>query len=159
MTEIVYYIIAQFMKTIVITSWYFNPIHPWHIECMEMCAQLWDELWAIINSDHQARLKTGQTELYQDQEFRMSIVSSLKAVDRVMLSVDQDGSVCESIRTIANMIRSEYWPDTQIIFGKGGDRFAGNIPEVQVCQEYAIQIRDGLGSKTHNSSEYRAKRV
>jgi hypothetical protein len=65
----------------------------------------------------------------------MTVVSSLKTVDRVMLSVDMDGSVCESIRTITQMIRSEYGPDTQIIFGKGGDRFAGNIPEVQVCQE------------------------
>ena len=146
-------------KTIVITSWYFNPIHPWHIECMEMCKQLWDELWVIVNSDHQARLKTGQTDLFQDQEFRMSIVSSLKCVDRVMLSVDQDGSVCVSIREIAQMIRYENGSDTQVIFGKWGDRFTSNIPEVLICQEHDIQIRDGLGSKTHNSSEYRAKRL
>lgn len=146
-------------QTIVITSWYFNPLHPWHIECMEMCKQLWDELRVIVNSDHQARLKTGKQDLYQDQEFRMNIVSSLKAVDRVMLSVDQDESVCESIRMIAHMICSEYGSDTHIIFGKGGDRFAGNIPEVAVCQECDIQICDSLGSKTHNSSEYRAKRL
>lgn len=146
-------------KTIVITSWYFNPLHPGHIECMEMCSQLWDELRIIVNSDDQAKLKTGQTELFQDQEFRMTVVSALKCVDRVMLSVDNDGSVCESIRHIADMIRSEYGQDTAIIFGKGGDRFAANIPELQVCQDYNIQIRDGLWSKTHNSSEYRAKRL
>jgi len=125
---------------------------------MEMCKQLWDELRVIVNSDHQTRLKTGQQEVYQDQEFRMTVASALKPVDRVMLSVDTDGSVCESIRTIATMITWEYGATT-IIFGKGGDRFAGNIPEVAVCQELDIQIRDWLGSKTHNSSEYRAKRL
>jgi hypothetical protein len=44
-----------------------------------------------------------------------------------------------------------------VFFGKGGDRFAGNIPEVQVCEELRVVIKDGLGGKTHNSSEYRGK--
>ena len=35
----------------------------------------------------------------------------------------------------------------QFIFGKGGDRFVWNIPEVAVCQEFEIEIRDGLGIK------------
>ena len=47
----------------------------------------------------------------------------------------------------------------KIVFGKGGDRFSGNIPEVQVCGELGVEIRDGLGAKTHNSSEYRGKSV
>jgi len=97
--------------------------------------------------------------LYQDERYRMTVVSALKSVDRVMLSVDMDGSVCESIGKISEMIRDEYGQDTTIIFGKWGDRFAGNIPEVQVCADCDIQIRDGLGSKTHNSSEYRAKQI
>lgn len=147
------------MKTIVITSWYFNPIHPGHIECFEMCKELGDELRVIVNNDQQARLKTGQQELFQDQDFRMTVVASLKAVDRVMLAVDTDWSVCQSIAHIADMIRKEYGADTRIIFGKWGDRFASNIPEVDICKANSIEIKDGLGSKTHNSSEYRAKRV
>ena len=81
----------------------------------------------------------------------------MKTVDRVLLSVDVDGSVCESIKKIADMIRQKHGTDTKIIFGKWGDRFADNIPEVQVCKDCSIEIRDGLGAKTHNSSEYRAK--
>lgn len=115
---------------IVITSGYFNPLHPWHIECFEMCKALWDELRVIINSDEQARRKTGQNTLFQDQEYRMSIVSALKTVDRVMLAVDIDWSVCESIKTIVWLIHAEYGDDIHIVFGKGGDRFVGNIPEV-----------------------------
>ena len=145
------------MKTTVITSWYFNPIHPWHIECLELCKELWDELWVIVNSDHQARLKTWKEEVFQDENFRMKIVSSLKVVDQAFLSVDKDGSVCESIREISKKIREKYWNDTIILFWKWWDRFSWNIPEVQVCKELWIEIKDWLWAKTHNSSDYRAK--
>lgn len=146
-------------KTIVITSWYFNPIHPWHIECLELCKKLWDEVWVIVNSDLQAKLKTGSDKLFQDQEYRIKVVSAMKMVDRVMLAVDTDGSVCASIRVITDKIKKEYGTDTQIIFGKWGDRFVGNIPEVQICQELWIVIKDGLWAKIDNSSVYRAKRI
>ena len=145
------------MKTIVITSGYFNPIHPWHIECLELCKALWDELRVIVNSDLQARLKTWKQEVFQDENFRMKVVSSLKVVDNVFLSVDQDWSVCESIKEITKLIKEKYGDDTKIIFGKWWDRFSWNIPEVQVCQELWIEIKDWLWAKTHNSSDYRAK--
>jgi len=145
------------MKTIVITSGYFNPLHPWHIECFELCKVLWDELRVIVNTDEQIRGKTGKDDVFQDEQFRMRIVSALKSVDRVFLSIDQDWSVCESITYVVWQIRREYGSDVKIIFGKWGDRFASNIPEVQVCKELWVEIRDGLGAKTHNSSDYRAK--
>jgi len=147
------------MKTIVITSWYFNPLHPWHIDCFELCKALGDELRVIVNSDNQVRVKTGKEEVFQDEHVRMRIVSALKSVDRVVLSVDTDGSVCESIRYVVGQIRSEYGPEVHIIFGKWGDRFTSNIPEVVVCNELWVEIRDGLGAKTHNSSDYRTKVV
>jgi len=147
------------MKTVVITSWYFNPLHPWHIDCFELCKALGDELWVIVNSDDQVRAKTAKEEVFQDEGVRMRIVSALKSVDRVVLSVDTDGSVCESIRYVVGQIRSKYGPDVKIIFGKWGDRFTSNIPEVVVCNELWVEIRDGLGAKTHNSSDYRAKHI
>ena len=147
------------MKTVVITSWYFNPIHPWHIECFELCKALWDELRVIVNTDDQVRAKTWKQDVFQDAQVRMRIVSALKPVNRVMLSVDQDGSVCESIRHIVDLIRNEYGADTKIIFGKWGDRFTDNIPEVQVCKDCNVELRDWLGAKTHSSSDYRNKVV
>lgn len=145
------------MKTVVITSGYFNPLHPGHIECFESCNDLWDELRVIINTDEQIKVKTKKDTVFQDEQFRMKLVSAVKPVDRVMLSVDTDGSVCESIKKIAHLIREEYGADTKIIFGKWGDRFASNIPEVQVCKDCSIEIRDWLWAKTHNSSDYRSK--
>ena len=159
MTVIFLFAIWFTMKTIVITSGYFNPLHPWHIECFELCKALWDELRVIINTDEQIKIKTQKDTVFQDEQFRMKLVSALKSVDRVMLSVDKDESVCESIKHIANIIRQEYGTGTKIIFGKWGDRFASNIPEVQVCKDCDIEIRDGLGAKTHNSSDYRANIV
>ena len=135
------------MKTVVITSWYFNPIHPWHIECLELCKDLWDELWVIVNNDNQAKLKTWKETVFQDENFRLKIVSSLKVVDNVMLSVDQDGSVCESIKEITKRIKEKYWEDTVIYFWKGWDRFSWNIPEVQVCKDLWIEIKDWLWAK------------
>lgn len=146
-------------KTIVITSWYFNPIHPGHIECFELCKKLWDELRVIVNNDLQAKLKTKTTELFQDQEYRIKVVSAMKMVDRVMLAVDTDASVCASIHAIVDKIYKEYGTDAQIIFGKWGDRFAANIPEVKVCKELGIIIKDGLGEKIDNSNIYRTKRI
>jgi len=143
------------MKTVVITSWYFNPIHPWHIECLELCKALWDELWVIVNNDLQAKLKTWK-ETFQDENFRLKVVGSIKPVDEVFLSVDEDGSVCNSIKEITKLIKEKHW-DVKIIFGKWWDRFAWNIPEVQVCEELWIEIKDWLWAKTHNSSDYRNK--
>jgi hypothetical protein len=46
----------------------------------------------------------------------MRVVSALKVVDNVMLSVDQDGSVCESIKEITKKIKEKYGDDTVIYF-------------------------------------------
>lgn len=145
------------MKTIVITSWYFNPIHPGHIECLELCKDLWDELRVIVNNDKQARDKTGKDEVFQDENFRIKVTSSIKPVDEVVLSIDQDWSVCESIKHTAKLIKEKYGNETKIIFGKWGDRFTWNIPEIKICKELNIEIKDWLWAKTHNSSEYRIK--
>jgi len=139
-------------KTYVITSWYFNPIHPGHIECFELAKELGDELRVIVNNDEQAEMKRGVPS-FQENEFRMRVVQSIKPVDQVLLCIDNDGSVCESIRKVVTLIL-ENDSNAKFVFAKGWDRFVGNIPEVQVCNELNIDIRDGLGEKTHSSRDY-----
>lgn len=140
---------------IVITSMYANPIHPGHIECLEMARKLGDRLVVIINNDHQQMLKIGK--IFQDEDFRFKVVRSLKPVDDVMLSVDEDSSVCKSIETVHLNEKMIYGENTEFIFAKGGDRFISNIPEVEVCDRLGIKIIDGLGAKTHNSTDFRNK--
>jgi len=140
------------MKKIAITSLYANPLHPGHVECLELSKALVDELVVIVNNDLQAKLKRG-IESFQDEQFRMRLVSSLKPVDKVVLAIDEDGSVKKTLEMVINDLRKEN-TDCEIIFTKGGDRFAHEIPERTVCDAYGVRIVDGLGSKTHNSSSY-----
>jgi len=139
------------MKTLAITSMYANPLHPGHIECLELSKALADELWVIVNSDHQAELKRGQKS-FQSEQDRMRIIGALKPVDRVMLSIDTDASVCQSLEQMINRARAEFDFDA-IIFTKGGDRFADEIPERRVLDALGVKIVDGLGAKSHHSSE------
>ena len=134
-----------------ITSGYANPIHPGHIDCFRLSKEHCDYLWVIVNNDKQAEMKRGVPS-FQDEQYRLAIVKSIRYVDYAMIAVDRNGSVCESIKVIYDKIKSED-PEAQIIFTKGGDRFSGNIPEVDVCKELGIEIIDGLGAKTHSSSE------
>ncbi len=142
---------------IAITSVYANPLHPGHVECFELSKQLADELIVIVNNDTQAELKRGVAS-FQDQAYRMKIVSALKPVDRVVLSIDTSPSVCDTLESLIKELRTKN-PDCEIIFTKGGDRFAYEIPERTVCDAYNVTIVDGLGSKTHHSSAYVAQKT
>lgn len=128
------------MTKIVVASGYFDPIHVGHIECLEKAKKLGEKLVVIINNDIQAKIKKGKS--FMSQEDRMKIVSSLRCVDEVFLSIDEDKSVCKSLEALK--------PD---IFAKGGDRTIGEIPETPICNQLGIQIIDGLGEKIRSSSE------
>lgn len=125
----------------VVASGYFDPIHVGHIEYLEMAAKLGDRLVVIVNNDNQATLKKGAP--FMTEEDRLKIVSSLKCVDEVFLSIDEDSTVCRSLQAVS--------PD---IFAKGGDRFIDEIPEATTCKEIGAEIVDGLGMKIRSSSDY-----
>lgn len=137
---------------IAITSMYANPLHPGHIECLDLSKKLADELWVIVNNDHQALLKRGIPS-FQDEQFRLKVVDSLKMVDRTILSIDTTPSVCDTLQKILKELRERDDID-EIIFTKGGDRFAYEIPERAILEKYDVQIVDGLGAKSHSSSSY-----
>src|SRR5210317_2446076 len=101
-------------KKAVIVSGYFNPIHKGHLEYFNNAKALVDELFVIVNNDHQRALK-GSKE-FQSEEERMIIVSNLKAVDQAILSVDEDRTVCATLEKIAN----EYSQDYELAFANGG---------------------------------------
>ena len=72
----------------------------------------------------------------------------LKAVDKAIISVDKDRTVCESIRTIFE----HYGQDYDLGFANGGDQDNNSIPEAPICKELGIQLIDGLGDKIQSSS-------
>lgn len=134
-------------KKIVIVSGWFNPLHGGHLSHMKEAKKLGDELWVIVNNDKQQLLKKGKIIL--DEQERMSIVGELKCVDRVMLAIDQDIPVAETIKKIA-----EENPDCEIIQAKGGDRNFDNLPksEQEVSRKYNIKVVSNVGCEKVNSS-------
>jgi cytidyltransferase-like protein len=124
---------------IVAASGYFNPLHIGHVEYLQRAKFLGDRLVVIVNNDYQRALK-GSKEFMEERE-RLEIVRALRCVDGVMLSIDKDTTVCESLKQLKPHI-----------FAKGGDRFSSEIPEAKICKELGIQMVDGLGNKIQSSS-------
>ena len=135
-------------KITVAVSGYFNPMHVGHLEMMEKAKKLGDRLVVIVNNDYQVKLK-GRVP-FLNQKDRMKIVSAIKWVDKVFLSIDRDSSVCKSLAKVK--------PD---IFAQGGDRKHGNIPtsETDICRKLNIRRVDGLGKKIRSSSVLIAQAV
>ena len=127
------------MKVVAISG-YFDPIHVGHLEYINMAKKLGDKLVAIVNNNYQCELKKGKP--FMDEKDRVTIVSNLKNVDEVFLSIDKDKTVCASLEKIK--------PD---IFANGGDRKNYEIPESVICKKYDIKIIDGLGEKIRSSSD------
>jgi cytidyltransferase-like protein len=133
-------------KKAVIVSGYFNPIHKGHIEYFINAKAKGDALIVIVNSDLQRALK-GSKE-FQKEEERMLIVSNIKSVDKVFLSIDRDRTVCETIRYIYEQLSSDF----EIAFANGGDQNNISIPEAPICEELGIKLIDELGDKIQSSS-------
>ena len=133
-------------KKAVIVSGYFNPIHKGHLEYFNNAKAVADELFVIVNNDHQRALK-GSKE-FQSEEERMTIVSNIKAVDKAILSVDEDRTVRATLEKIAN----EYADSHELAFANGGDQNNHTIPERPICEKMSIALIDGLGDKIQSSS-------
>ena len=133
-------------KKAIIVSGYFNPLHKGHLEYFNNAKALCDELFVIVNNDHQRKLKGSKP--FQNEQERLFIVSNIKAVNKAILSTDKDRTVCESIRLLAN----EYGADYNLAFANGGDQNNDTIPEIPICKELGVALIDGLGQKIQSSS-------
>jgi cytidyltransferase-like protein len=142
----------NFMKQkAIIVSGYFNPIHKGHIEYFNKAKASGDKLIVIVNSDHQRALK-GSKE-FQKEDERVFIVSNIKSVDEVVLSIDQDKTQCKTLRSLQQKLSDTY----QLAFANGGDQNNNSIPEAPVCNELGIELIEGLGDKIQSSSWLLAK--
>ncbi len=133
-------------KKAIIVSGYFNPVHKGHIEYFQNARKLADELFVIVNNDHQRDLK-GSKE-FQDENERKYIIENFRLVDKCFVSVDLDRTVIESIIKIYNEYSNAY----KFAFANGGDQNNDIIPERVICEKLGIELLDGLGDKIQSSS-------
>lgn len=125
-------------KRLVVVSGFFDPIHKGHIEYIQKASEL-GRIIVILNTDEQAVLKKGKPFMKFDD--RSAILNAIKNVEIVVPSIDEDMTVCKTLEFIR--------PD---MFAKGGDRFATEIPEADICRKDGIIMVDSLGMKIQSSS-------
>jgi len=133
------------MKTIVVASGGFDPIHSGHIKLIKQARLLGDMLVVGINSDEWLARKKGRA--FMPWQERLCVLNNLSSVDEVYTFDDEDGTACHLLQ----QVRAHY-PEDRIIFANGGDRTKENIPEMAVD---GVEFVFGIGGEDKaNSSSW-----
>jgi len=133
------------MKTIVVVSGGFDPVHSGHIRLIKEARKLGDMLVVGINSDEWLARKKGRA--FMPWQERLAVINNLKPVDEVYTFDDEDGTACH----LLHQVRAHY-PTDRIIFANGGDRTRENIPEMSVP---GVEFVFGVGGEDKaNSSSW-----
>ena len=134
---------------VVIVSGYFNPLHGGHLDMIEAAKKLGDRLIVVVNNDRQQVLKKGKVILTETSRARL--LRALRAVDEVVIGLDDDPTVVKTLEFIATQ-----YPDDELVFANGGDRNStAEISETEVAQKYNIDLVFGVGGDNKSDSSTR----
>ena len=134
------------MKKAIIVSGYFNPLHKGHLELFEKAKEAGDALIVIVNNDKQREMKG--SSFFMDEQERVQIIGALTVVDMAWISIDEDSTQNETLKLMFRKFYETY----KLAFANGGDQNNETIPERKVCEQYGIELIDGLGDKIQSSS-------
>ena len=137
------------MKTIVLVTGGFDPLHSGHIEYFKAAKSLGDELHVGLNSDDWLTNKKGRP--FMSFKDRANVIEQLSIVDRVISFDDSDNSACGAIyKTMATH------GDIKIIFANGGDRTNTTTPEFKIYGDMPkVEFAFGVGGENKiNSSSW-----
>ena len=135
------------MKTIVLITGGFDPIHSGHIAYIQAAKKLGDILIVGVNTDTWLTRKKGAA--FMPLSERTAILRNIVGVDFVIDFDDTDGSAKHSIW----MVRQSY-PQDHIIFANGGDRTQENITEMDAADENVSFVFGVGGENKKNSSSW-----
>ena len=128
------------MATYYIVSGGFDPIHEGHIANILESYENSDGVIALVNSDEWLCRKKGKN--FMNFKTRSTVVNAIKGVIDTIAFDDSDNSACNGLE----IVRKKY-PNDILIFAKGGDRTADNIPEIPTCKKLNIEIKYNIGKK------------
>src|SRR6056300_311177 len=136
------------MKTVVLVTGGFDPLHSGHIDYFKEARQLGDELHVGLNSDEWLTNKKGKP--FMSFKERASVIENLSMVDKVISFDDSDNSACGAIyKTLATH------GTIKIVFANGGDRTNTTTPEYKTYGDLPnVEFAFGVGgeNKTNSSS-------
>ena len=136
-------------KKVVIISGYMDIMHNGHLEYAIEAKELAGPdgiVVCIINSDHQAGLKKGYS--FVPEKDRLAIAGAIRYVDKAVLSIDKDRTVCKTIRMLYD---TEEFKPTHF-FNAGDVTPEKPAPEAITCAELGIEMCYGNGPKIQSSS-------
>ena len=132
------------MSKVVVVSGYFNPVHKGHTRMFQQARSLGDSLTVILNSDAQV-LKKGSIP-FMNQYERKEVLEAIRWVDKVIISVDRDATVCKTLARIEPI---------PAIFANGGDRRnERDLPEMNICKARGITMVFNVGGDKIQSSSW-----
>ena len=132
------------MKTIVVVSGGFDPVHSGHIKLLKQARLLGDMLIVGINSDEWLSRKKGRA--FMPWPERLCVINNLSMVDEVYTFDDEDGTACHLLEQVQS-----HYPTDRIVFANGGDRTSDNIPEMRM-QNIIFKFGVGGSDKSNSSS-------
>ena len=137
------------IKTIIILSGGFDPVHKGHVRMFQAAQAFPAHVVVGLNSDSWLIRKKGKP--FMDWEERKEILMAMSCIDEVCSFNDDDDSACDLIRSISEKYNSD---EVRIYFGNGGDRTNSNSPEVDFCNNNNIELLWGVGGgKIQSSSD------
>jgi D-beta-D-heptose 7-phosphate kinase/D-beta-D-heptose 1-phosphate adenosyltransferase len=137
---------------VVVVSGHIQCIHRGHIEMARLAREFAGpdgRLIFIVNSDHQSKLKKGYS--FVPEGDRLAVAAELRCVDRAVLSIDRDRTVCATIDALCRDAEPGWRPTH---FANGGDVTPQSpCPEEGVCRRNGIELVYGLGAKVQSTTD------
>ena len=128
----------------VVVSGGFDPIHVGHLRMFTEASELAPRLIVIINSDNFLIEKKGY--VFMPIAERIEIIEGFAVVNKVVESIDEDLTVCETLEWLAR-------EENIKIFANGGDRNSKDaISEAEVCEQNNIRLEFNIGGGKIQSS-------